>query len=1508
MQCKVILSGRNIYKEIILPSNYSKISVGTGTDCDIRLPQRVFFVPFSLNFNQEENVWRVSCTGEVYFASNTVNKFPQVMLKHGDEYVLKYKSSNIEFLCVNYLIDFDENIHTYDMYINLQGKRKVIIGGCENADIGLESEFVGDSYVVLSLMGDKAAIEDINSYYGVYVNGVRIKKKMEIKNYSFFSIAYCSFFFKNGKLYTSKKNKLTVKGLKTKDVSEQKDCQNYPRFNRNSRILPEVQKGSIPILAPPEKPQKQNENLFLSLFPAITMVILTVLLRGSMGGTSYLAFSVCSMGVGVITSIIAFISNHKRYKKDCEHRVEAYQNYIARKREEIQTEREKEYEQLNEIYFDFEKEKKLVKTFSSGLFDRTLEDEDFASVFLGRGYRKSARQVDYQKQEKLEIDDSLAELPVKVAEDFSVIANAPICVPLMQNDVVGVVGSVQNCYSMLKNMTYDLAIRHYPDDLHFYYICSEENVAQLKWVRWLPHVRNRKSGMNHIACDAASKNAIFEELFILLSVTEEIKEGTHFAGYHVIFVFDDLGILKHPLSQYMDGAKKKGFTFVFFKREKGMLPQNCESIIYLETFGKKGALIDTANRENTVEFSYTTITDEEAVQTAFKLSPVYCDEVSLEGGLVRNYSFYQMLNIFNAEEIDLRSNWDSDEIYHTLSAPLGINAKNEIVYLDLHENAHGPHGLVAGTTGSGKSEILQSYILSMAVKYHPDDVGFVIIDFKGGGMANQFADLPHLRGTITNIDGREIERSLKSIRAELQKRQRLFAEYNVNKIDDYIRKYRTGETQTALPHLIIVVDEFAELKADQPEFMKELISAARIGRSLGVHLILATQKPAGQVDDQIWSNSRFKLCLKVQDKEDSNEVLKSPLAAEIREPGRAYLQVGNNEIFTLFQSAYSGGSVFTDENAGIHEFELSEVNIWGKKKLIYQQKRKKSDTVSGNSKQLEAIVRYVKNYFEQNRIKKLPDICLPPLPDVILYPEEHVKILNGCVDIGIYDDPENQVQSSYLLDISTKNTFILGSSQYGKTNILQSIMRTVIETMTPQEANIYIIDFGSRILKNYEQAAHVGGVVCSNEDEKLKNLFKFISSEIMNRKEALAGVGVSSYVAYREAGYLNLPQIYLVIDNLTALMELYLEDDDTLLVFIREGVSVGITTIVANAQTSGISYKYLSNFANKVVLHCNDSSEYNSIFDYVTLHPKDVPGRCILEIEKRILECQTYLAFAGDKEIDRVAKIRNMIEKINDQNINKKAKMIPYIPTLLFRETLQKDFDAYTDGYRIPVGLTYAEVEPFYFRMNQMGAFGICGKEGSGHRNFIEYMMEILEKNSGQYPTEVCIFDDITHKYQNLKESGIVTMYTLDADKAVDTINEWRERLADRYQSLMEEGFMKDNTLLLMIVQNNDVAKVISDNLTSQEQYNEILTRFRSLNVCIIFANYENASISYDAPEPLHMIKEEQHLLFLDNLANLKVFDPDYEALKVNRKKIGSGDAYYIKGNDVTKLKMVLNS
>ena len=939
---------------------------------------------------------------------------------------------------------------------------------------------------------------------------------------------------------------------------------------------------------------------------------------------------------------------------------------------------------------------------------------------------------------------------------------------------------------------------------------------------------------------------------------------------------------------------------MFMVDHRSQVPVGCTCMIAMQS-ENKGQLVNIADKDIQVPFVCEPISEEDSRLMVQLLAPVYTEEISLEGGLTKNISLFEMMNIFMPEDIDLETRWGASQVYKTMAAPIGVT-KNGIVCLDLHDKAHGPHGLVAGTTGSGKSEILQTYILSVATLFHPYEVSFVIIDFKGGGMVNQFKELPHLLGAITNIDGKQIDRSLKSIKAELQKRQRLFAEADVNHIDKYIKKYKAGEVKTPIHHLVLIVDEFAELKAEQPDFMKELISAARIGRSLGVHLILATQKPSGQVDEQIWSNSRFKLCLKVQSVEDSNEVLKSPLAAEIKEPGRAYLQVGNNEVFELFQSAYSGApEKMTDSN--VKEFSIFEVTETGKRKPIYVQKKKKSS--ENNLTQLDAIVHHVRDYCKSKGIRQLDDICLPPLPNTIIHPEETVNAV-GHVDIGIYDDPDNQIQAAASIDLDNKNTIIIGSSQYGKTNVLQGFIRTIATSQSPNEAVIYILDFGSMVLKNFEGLNHVGGVVCSSEDEKLKNLFKLLFSEIASRKERLVSVGVSSYSSYVEAGYNDIPHIYLIIDNLTALIELYLEDDDSLLNIIREGISVGISTIIANSQTAGVGYKYLSNFANKIALYCNDSSEYTNIFDHSTIHPDEVPGRCVLELDKRMLECQTYLAFDGEKEIERAQHIQKFISDVNARNVGMQAKIIPSIPTILTEESVAHDFDARPNGYKLPVGLTYSEVEPFYLDISQLGIIGLCGKENTGHKNFLQYIINTFEKKQEQYPVRAVIFDDVTRKLEEFKDSPIVTTYTLDSTQITEIIQEWHAILNERYNSLVEKGTIEGaSELLLMIVQNNDVAKLINDDLDLTEQFGEIVSRFKGMNVAVIFSNYQNVSLSYDAPEPLRMIKQEQHILFFEDLDNLKPFEVPYEEIKANRKRLETGDAYYIQDNMVTKLKMV---
>lgn len=1486
---KMIISNKNLYKEIELSKEKNSIKIGTAFGNDIRLHRDLFFEQIEMTLINNNNIWSLLCSDNIYISFGDSRKLLTTVLKHGDEFKIKYQQTNNEIFSVEFLIDFENNNRRYERKINTSNLSKFYIGADSNCEIQIKSQYLYDDLIEVN-QSNGLILNILKTTYGVYRNGSKIKDDFKISDGDFFSVSDFIFYYRKGYLWTEIRDEINIKNMSFEDYPT---SNNYPRFDRNTRVKLILNKDKIEILDPPQKPQKPKNNIIISLLPSIGM-LLTSGMMAFMGG-SMMIFSVISGVLAIVTTILTIIQGKIDFKKESKERIEKYNKYIENKEIEIQRNREQEKKDLEKIYLDLSIEKKLISAFSSDLFDRQPNDDDFLKVRLGIGNIKATREINYKKQERLEIEDELQLLPEKLSSEYSLIKNAPVICDFKEGNAIGIIGKQEYRYSIMKNIIIDICIRHFYSDVELFFIATKEHKEKINWLRFLPYVKN-KYDFRNIVCDDDSKNRVFDYLYKELSQRENNEDGKHL----LVFFYDEYGFQTHPISKFVNNLKDLSATFIFMEDEKGKIPLGCSTLVEMCS-STSGILIDTSDQNEKIEFTYNTVEDKEAYSIINYLSPIYTEEISLEGSLTKNISLFELFNIMMIDDLDLSQRWQSSQVFKSMAAPIGVT-KSEIIYLDLHDKAHGPHGLVAGTTGSGKSEILQTYILSMATLFHPYEVSFLIIDFKGGGMVNQFKNLPHLLGAITNIDGKEINRSLKSIKAELQKRQRLFAEAGVNHIDKYIQKYREKKISEPIPHLIVIVDEFAELKSEQPDFMKELISASRIGRSLGVHLILATQKPSGQVDDQIWSNSRFKLCLKVQSPEDSNEVLKSPLASEIKEAGRAYFQVGTNEVFELFQSAYSGAPEQTDD-MNIKEYCLYEINESGRKLPIYVQKKKKS--AKTNRTQLEAIVDYVNAYCKNQKINKLPNICLPPLPRVIDYPNSNLKH-NVDVPIGLYDDPDNQIQSTNYVDINNNNTLIIGSSQYGKTNLLQSMIKTIITTSSAKQSSIYIIDFGSMILKNFENSNHVGGVVCSSEDEKLKNLFKIINNEIMLRKEKLASIGLSSYSSYADAGYTEIPRIYLFIDNLTALFEMYLQDDDILLTIIREGISVGISTIVANAQTTGIGYKYLSNFSNRIAFYCNDSNEYINIFENMKLKPDSIPGRCIIRNDNRILECQTYLAFNGEKEIDRVKEMQDLISKVNIHNKGVYAKKIPYIPSVLTYEIMEQDYNiSSSENYKIPIGLTYKDVEPFYINLSQLGIIGLCGKENTGHKNFVQNVFNYLTVNHEQYPVEAIIFDDINHKFESLKNNPIVKTYTLNIDSISEIIQRWYLILEERYNALLEKKTIKNNYLLLMLIQNNDIAKKINDDYDLLDKFNDMITRFKGLNVAFIFTNYVNASLSYDAPEPLRAIKKDQHVIFFENLDNLKPFEVPYEEIRTNRKRIEMGDAYYIQDNLVTKLKMI---
>lgn len=1509
-QYKLILYNNTFYKEVELLPVSNQVRIGTSIDCDVRLKKDFFHVDFYIELSKHDGAWHMVCSPDIYIDSGDIRKLIGLSLKHGDEAAIRHLSTDSEIFKISFTIDFDNGEREYNCSIDLSAKNQLSIGSARNCDIYIRSSFVRDDRLELRYINTTLKLYIIKTTYGLYYNGIKLSphvKELQINSYDFFSLASFYFYFKDSKLYMDMSDSISFSNLNPAVKTYNNAC-HYPLFNRNTRIKLVIPNTPIPVLAPPEKPEKPKNNLLLSIMPAVVMLILTIVIRGMMSGSSsyFVIFSACTIGMGIITSIITFIQGKKEFKAKLETRACTYKDYIEQKRKEITEVRRIEKELSERIFPNLQQCLNNVMSFSGELFDRVSDDKDFLCVRLGTGAVEALRKVQYKNEERFVSDDDLTYYPQRLAEEFCYIQDAPVIIDLKDANAIGIVGDNQSHYAMAKNITLDLVVRHYYGDMRLVFIMNEQQKEEFQWVRLLPHIYSGDSGGREIACDPDSRTVLFEHLYKEFSWRKEhIKDG-QFENI-VLLVLDDMSIKSHPLSRFIENASLIKVTFIFFENKKELLPLGCSYIVSVSAYS--GTVVKTCDENSKIDFTYRPTDNSLAERAAFMLAPVYCEDVNLENSLIKSISLYDILNIFSPEDLDLDKRWSQSRVHESMAAPLGVKTKNEAVYLDIHEKAHGPHGLVAGTTGSGKSELLQSYILSMSTLYHPYEVGFMVIDFKGGGMANQFERLPHMLGTITNIDGKAINRSLLSIKAELLKRQEYFAKAEVNHIDKYILKYKNNEVSIPLPHLIIIVDEFAELKAEFPEFMKELVSTARIGRSLGVHLILATQKPSGQVNEQIWSNSRFKLCLKVQTPEDSNEMIKSPLASEIIEPGRAYFQVGNNEIFELFQSGYSGApEKGLAESFSVKEYKIASVQFSGKKEIVFKQTKKQE--AFQDRTQLEAIVSYVAEYCRFRDIKTLPDICLPPLPKILNYhiSDEEISTYEITVEIGLIDDPNRQKQEAATLNVSLENTLIIGSSLYGKTNLLQVIIRELAWKYSPLDVNIYILDFGSMILKNFEKLNHMGGIVCAADDEKFKNLFRLLSAEISQRKIILADAGVSSFIAYREAGKRDLPLIVLMVDNFTAVKELYLLEEDPLIYICREGLSVGISVIISNSQTSGLGYRYISNFAKRIVLYCNEASEYTSVIDRCRTAPSNTAGRAITEVNKEILELQTYLSFEGEREIDRVNRMQDFNEECNNKYPYQYAKKIPEIPSVLNQESFIREY-ALTgeNSYEVPVGLSYETVTPVIINLLQIGMFSIIGRTGSGKSNLLEVILNHLYTNMFTSPAEVYLVDNLERALKKYEKLGIVKEYSIDPEDVIVYIEEIFDNLQERYEQLALESKdrIQELPLKLLIVQNQTAIEILCKDTNAMKKYKELLGRLKALKFCMILSDIENIAISYGAPEILKSVKEDKNFFFFDDLQNLKVCDLTKAIQQLYKKKISLGDCYWLNGNEIQKIKTV---
>ena len=1221
------------------------------------------------------------------------------------------------------------------------------IGRNQDNQIVIKNDYVSGLHAQISCKNNMWFLRDEKSANGTYVNGFRVDQcNLKIGDVIYIMgvmivIGYRMLAINNPdgnvSIGTPKLLDFIPQQIEPTEEFDFEDVEEKT-FYRSPRFKRDIETEKFKIDSPPANQIGEEMPIMMAIGPSMTMGMASMAsaIYGIANGNAMSAVTSGCMLLGtVMWPIITKKYEKKRRRKKEALRQEKYKQYLESVKQSFFDATEKQRQIYYENNVDLNICEQRIVNVSRNLWERSYGQNDFLRVRIGRGNLPLKADISYPER-KFEIErDALEEELLNFCEAEHIVENVPVSVSLYENNITGITGSHADVLSFANGIIIQLATLYSYDEVKFVFIYDEKDENALHYVKWLPHVWSNDKKFRFIA---KSQDDIKDVSAYLKNELESRKamndsDLDSVEPYYIIFALDkDLALRASVLNDIYEQKENLHFSVLAFFEQLKYLPKECSNIIDVE--GNSGKVY---NKDDITGKFLGFIPDISVREDLTKLS-VILSNIKLDLGegtfvLPKMITFLEMFGVGKIEHLNVLTRWKENDLTKTLEAQVGVDTIGDAFKLDLHEKYHGPHGLVAGMTGSGKSEFIMTYILSLAINYHPYEVAFVLIDYKGGGMAKAFENLPHTAGIITNLDGSEINRSLISIQSELRRRQAIFAkaskETGISNIDiyKYQKMYREGTVKEPLQHLFIISDEFAELKTQQPEFMTQLVSAARIGRSLGVHLILATQKPSGVVDDQIWSNAKFKACLKVQDRADSMDMLKRPEAAELQDTGRFYLQVGYNELFKMGQSAWSGAPYYPSDKADVQVDDSIEI-VDNVGRVIKSAKVDKRKAIEKPKKQIDAITDYLAEIATQDNIKVRP-LWLEPIPakifvDSLAEKYSYVK-QDNIIDpiIGEYDDPMNQNQSLLTLPLTTQgNAVVYGMPGSGKTTFLTTMVYSLIENYSPDEVNIYILDFAAETLTAFKTAPQVGDVVLSHEQEKIVNLMKLLRGQIQTRKKLFADYG-GDIVSYNRSAENKMPSIVVAINNYAAFSEMYEDYEGEMLNLTREGVKYGVYFVLTATGSNAVRFRMLQNINQMFVLQVTDDSDYAATLGKTNgLLPKKFKGRGLCKLDA-IYEFQT--AHAVD-DANQFAAIKAYCKTLREKYGNRVARGIPVLPDKVNKEFIAPFIGS--DADTLPVGVETNSLEISYFDFSA---------------NFVSF----IQSQSGEYSGfSACLAEMISEK------------------------------------------------------------------------------------------------------------------------------------------------------------------
>jgi DNA segregation ATPase FtsK/SpoIIIE, S-DNA-T family len=973
---------------------------------------------------------------------------------------------------------------------------------------------------------------------------------------------------------------------------------------------------------------------------------------------------------------------------------------------------------------------------------------------LAAGPRRRLWERRRSHEDFLELRLGLADLPSTVRRvQASAFANqslepavaptVPAVISLAETGILGLSGPSGPVTATASSLVAQLACFSGPSDVQIVVLAGDRPDAESRWgwTRWLPHLRSvDPSGPVAIGTTPETVTGRVSEIVELIEHRRAAAEdhrgrlqSTDWA--RIVVVLDPAYDLRRiggvdVILKYGPGVDVFALCI---EDAESYLPPECRAVLAVDERGT--AVLHQSGQPDVAPIALDLVTPAWAETLARRLAPLRDPEAVTSGGTIP--TSVRLVDLLDFETLDadaVLGKWRAEG--RTTSAIVGVGLDGPI-RLDL--KADGPHGLVAGTTGAGKSEFLQTLVAALATGNRHDALNFLLVDYKGGSAFRGCADLPHTVGVVTDLDGHLTERALASLAAELKRREELLAKGGAKDIDDYVDM---GEPAGSLPRLLIVIDEFAGLVAELPEFVHGLVGIAQRGRSLGIHLILATQRPSGVVSPEIRANTNLRVALRVTSPAESVDIIDAPEAARITPatPGRAYAMTGHSAL-TAFQSARVGGRAAPAETQQGPEVALVDMP-WSMAGRVARLARVGAGgEIDPADTDLARLVDVLTEAAARSGIPRQPRPWLPPLPTVLplgplLDDSPPVAGALRAVPIGVVDLPDEQRQERVWYDVeSARHLLIGGSAGSGRTMTLRTLAVSLASGLHPDDLWLYAIDCGGGELRRLVDLPHCGAVVTRTEQDRAVRLLTRLHAEMSRRLEGLAEAGYADVAEQRasaEPGE-RLPYIVVLLDRWEGFMSTFDPVDgghltDLFLDVAREGGAAGIRLVVTGDRSALIG-RMPSMIDERICLNLADRNEYSVAgFDARKVPTPMAEGRAVRTPDTA--EMQIAVAGAGVSGTEQSAALGELVARwraVPASAEERRPFRVDPLPNEIDSLTMDRHLKERPESPHWAVlGLGGDELAAIGVDLHQAGGFVIAGPRRSGRSTTLLSMAESL--------------------------------------------------------------------------------------------------------------------------------------------------------------------------------------